>query len=73
MTTKPYSAAVGSDGKHCVDGPGDGFGYYAGTLWPQLRLSTKADAEAAATLANTAHAEGYRQAQYDIRKALGAA
>ena len=71
MIPQPYSACIGSDSKHCVDGPGNGFGYYGGTLWPQLRLSTKADAEAAATLANTSYAEGYRQAQYDIRKALG--
>lgn len=56
-----------------VDGPGNGFGTYAGTLWPNLRLSTEKDAEAAAALCNTAYSEGYRQAQHDILKALGVA
>lgn len=56
-----------------VDGPGNGFGTYAGILWPNLRLSTEKDAEAAAVLCNTAYGEGYRQAQADILKALGVA
>ena len=54
-----------------VDGPGNGFGTNAGTLWPNLRLSTEKDAEAAAALCNTAYSEGYRQAQADILQALG--
>ena len=54
-----------------VDGPGNGFGTYAGTLWPNGRLSTEKDAEAAAFLCNTAYAQGYAQALVDIRKALG--
>lgn len=70
MTGK-YSAIIGSDGKHCVDGPGSGFGYYGGTLWPHLRLSSKEDAEAAATLCNKAYERGYRKCQADMRAALG--
>jgi len=67
----PYEYRIGSDGKHCVDGPGNGFGYYAGTLWPNLRLSNEVDARAAAELCNTAWAEGYEAARRDIRRALG--
>jgi hypothetical protein len=54
-----------------VNGPGNGFGSHAGTLWPNSRLSTEKDAEAAAFLCNEAHAQGYAQAQHDICKALG--
>lgn len=71
MTTKPYQPGFGSDSKHCVYGPGNGFGFYAGTLWPSLRLSSEADAKAAASLCNTAYEMGYDKAQRDIRAALG--
>ena len=73
MRHTPYNASIGSDSKNCVDGSGDGFGYYAGTLWPELRLTTEADAKAAAELCNTAYMEGYEQARRDIRAALGVA
>lgn len=73
MKQTPYSAAYGSDSRHCVEGPGHGFGYSAGTLWPNLRLSTEADAQAAAELCNTAYQQGYEKARRDIRTALGVA
>lgn len=68
---KPYEAGTGSDGKPYVNGPGNGTDYYGGTLWPEMRLSTKQDAEAAAKIANEAYKQGYLQAQEDIRTALG--
>lgn len=68
---KPYTAATGNDQKPCVDGPGDGFGYYAGTLWPDMRFSSKADAEAAAKCCNEAYRQGHMAAQQTIRVALG--
>lgn len=68
---KLYTAGIGSDGKHCVYGSGNGFGYDAGTLWPSCRLSSEADANAAARLCNEAYREGYNRAQYEIQKALG--
>jgi hypothetical protein len=71
--TKPYKAGYGSDNKHCVEGPGNGFGYSAGTLWPECRLSSKPDAEAAAKLCNEAWRQGYEAARRDIRAAIGAA
>lgn len=85
VTNKPYSAQLGfkrslgteradlSALEFYVDGPGNGFGTYAGTLWPHGRLSTERDAQAAAFLCNIAYAEGYARAQADIRKALGTA
>jgi hypothetical protein len=71
MIDKPYEARLGSDGKPCVSGPGNGFGYDAGTLWPDMRLSTVPDAEAAAKIANEAYRVGYERARHDMRKALG--
>lgn len=71
MTQPKYSAIVGSDGKHCVEGPGNYFGYDGGTLWPNQRLSTEKDAAAAATLCNEAYKRGYWKAQQDMREALG--
>lgn len=73
MNHKPYSACYGSDSKHGVEGPGNGFGYSSGTLWPELRLSSEADAKAAAGLCNEAYRQGYAKAQRDIRAALGVA
>ena len=68
---QPYSACYGSDGRPYVDGPGNGTDYYGGTLWPEMRLSSKPDAEAAAKIANEAYQQGYARAQADIRAALG--
>lgn len=66
-----YKASRGSDMKPCVSGPGRGMGYDAGTLWPEMRLTTDRDAEAAAKIANEAYWQGYYAAQHDMRKALG--
>ena len=71
MDYTPYKPCYGLDSKHCVEGPGNGFGYYAGTLWPELRLSNEANAIAAAKLCNTAYMQGYEKARSDIRAALG--
>lgn len=66
-----YNACVNSDGHHCVDGPGTGFGYYAGKLFPQMTLSTQRDAHAAALIANEAYRMGIVKAQLDMRIAMG--
>lgn len=68
---KPYTARTGNDQKPCVDGPGNGFGYYAGTLWPDMRFSSNSDAEAAARCSNEAYRQGYLAAQQAMREALG--
>lgn len=69
--TSLYKAGLDSNLSPYVDGPGDGLSYYGGTLWPHLRFNKDEDAERAAIIANTAYNAGYRQAQLDIRKALG--
>jgi hypothetical protein len=61
-----YNARIGSDDRHYVEGPGNGCSYYAGTLWPNMRLSSVADAEAAARIAN----EAYRQGRDAFRREL---
>lgn len=71
MIKLPYSLGYGSDQKWYVDGPGNGTGYYSGTLWPEMRFSNEDDAKAAVKVANEAYRAGYQQAQSDIRKALG--
>lgn len=69
---KPYEALCGdNEGKPYIAGPGNGFGYYAGTLWPDSRFASKEAAEAAAKLCNEAYNQGYTKAQQDIRLALG--
>lgn len=68
---KPYRAGIGSDERHYVDGPGNGCDYYSGTLWPNMRMSTKEDAEAAALIANEAYRQGCLRAQANIRAAMG--
>lgn len=57
--------------RYFLEGPGREFGYYGGTLWPELRFTDIKIAEQAARIANIAYAEGYGKAQLEIRKALG--
>jgi hypothetical protein len=65
-----YTARYGSDGRHYVNGPGNGMAYDHGTLWPYLRAETEKQAEWGSKIANIAYLEGYKQAKRDIRKAL---
>ena len=67
----PYTSKIGSDRRPCVDGPGNGFGYDAGFLWPDMRFSSEADAQAAAKCCNEAYRQGLMAAQQAIREALG--
>lgn len=72
MNDEPiYKASMGSDSKHCVTGPGNGFGYDAGTLWPNMRLSTQTDALAAARLANEAFRQGRESFRVELMRLLG--
>lgn len=66
----PYTADVGNDMRHYVKGPGDGCGYYSGTLWPNLRWDTQEQAERAAAIANVAYQQGYERARENIRLAV---
>ena len=66
-----YTTGYGSDGKYYVDGPGKGFSYYGGTLWPEMRFETEKEADIATNIANKAFEMGYEKAQRDIKKALG--
>lgn len=65
-----YKANIGSDDKWYVDGPGDGLGYYSGTLNPGLRCETEAEAKRAALIANIAYKAGYAKRGADIRETL---
>jgi hypothetical protein len=66
-----YTVSTGNDNKWYVHGPGNGMGYYSGTLWPELRWETREDTERAANIANIAYEEGYKRAQADMREAMG--
>lgn len=69
---KPYSQRFDNENRPYVDGPSDGsLSYYGGTLWPESRFLSDADAVRAARIANIAFEQGYLQAQHDIRKTLG--
>ena len=73
MSTAPYAPGgiTGSDDRHYVSGPGDGFGYYSGTIYSAQRFSNHADATAAAVCCNEAYRQGFMAAQRSIREALG--
>lgn len=67
-----YRAHQDDKKKWYVHGPGGAeFDYYGGTLFPESRFDSFSDAEKAAALINRIYAEGYAQAQLDIRLALG--
>lgn len=69
---KLYTAEIpGSDNKWYVQGPGSGFTYDSGTLYPDQRFTNEADAKAAAVCCNEAFKQGYAAAKRDIRAALG--
>lgn len=71
MSDNPYKAAHRHEGMPCVQGPGNGLGYYGHTLWPNLTCDTDKEAERAAKIANIAYRAGYNQAQSDIQRVLG--
>lgn len=67
-----YEARHGDcDGKPYVAGPGNQFGYYSGTLWPESRMQSYEQAELIAELVNEAYREGVLAAQREMRKSLG--
>lgn len=68
----PYVAReADAKGRPYVDGPGNGLGYDAGTLWPGMRLSTFEDAQAAAKIANEAYHQGQLNLKLKFRRLLG--
>ena len=71
MINKIYKVALGHDGKFYPEGPGDGFSFYSGTMFPKFRFDKEKQAEIAVDIANRAYVEGYAKAQADMRKALG--
>ena len=66
-----YTASTNSEGKHCVAGGGNGLGYYAHTLNPQLSCRDSEEARRAAAIANIAYKTGYETAKSEIRTSLG--
>jgi hypothetical protein len=71
MSTGKYRASINNEGKHCVDGRGNGLGFYAGWLNPNLNCRDVEEAERATRIANIAYKAGYEKAQWDIREAMG--
>ena len=65
-----YKEQQDKNGKWYVDGLGlpD---YYGGYLYPESRFDTKEEAAKCANLCNLASKAAYKQAQSDIRAALG--
>lgn len=52
-------------------GPGRGFDYHGGYLFPHTRFPTEELAKQVTILLNEAYCEGYTKAQKDMRNALG--
>ena len=59
------------DEGYCVEGPGDGLGYHSIVLWPENWFSDIENVQRAQRIANIAYEEGYKQAQFDMRKSMG--
>lgn len=70
---EPYEAPTirGGDDRYYIHGPGMGFGYSAGTLFPSQRFTNAEDMKAGVLCCNEAYRQGYIRAQADIRAALG--
>ena len=71
MDKPRYYAATNHESFNCVRGPGNGLGYYAHTLNPDLSCNNKEEAERAASIANIAFEEGVKFAQTNLQQALG--
>lgn len=71
LTPYRVGSIYDKNGRWFVEGPGNGFGYDAGTLFSMMRLSSEDDAKAATYIANEAYTQGYRAAQREIQAALG--
>lgn len=68
----PFEAReMGSDKRPFVNGPVTGCNYDSGTLFPEMRLSTYKDAQAATKIANKAFKAGYEMHAFEMRKLLG--
>lgn len=70
MSVNHYTTFCDADGKHYVCGPGNGFNYYGGTLFPFTRFETEALAAQAALCADEAYRAGYEAAKNEVRRAL---
>lgn len=71
MISEPYKVSLGHDDKYYPEGPGTGFSFYSGTMFPKFRFDKEKQAEIAVDIANRAYVEGYAKAQENIRNALG--
>ena len=68
---KPYTVNLDSEGRWYPHGPGDGFGYNSGLLWPNTRCATQDEAMRIVDFMNRAYAQGSRYKAKEIRSALG--
>lgn len=69
---RTYEAGLDSECRPRVLGPGDGMGYYSGTLWPNLTCGSPEEAKRMAAIANIAYREGWKSALSHVNKALNA-
>ncbi len=67
----PYTNRRNLEAHACVEGPGEGFGYYAHTLYPEKTCCSDEEAERAALFANEAYYQGKQQALREVREVLG--
>lgn len=68
----PFEAReMGSDNRPFVNGPVTGCNYDSGTLFPEMRLSSFKDAQAAAKIANAAFQAGIRHNQRQCARVMG--
>lgn len=65
-----YTASMNKEGFYCVDGPGEGLGYYAHTLNPGLSCKSEEEAKSIALHANVLFQKGQVYAANKLKSAL---
>jgi len=66
-----YRSIINSKLEYAVEGPGVGFGFYAGTICHYRIFSSEKKADMVAKMCNDAYRAGHKAAQHEIRTALG--
>lgn len=70
-TEKTYTPALDAEGRWYPDGPGNGFGYYSGLVWPETRCVNRDEAERLCKLLGEAYAAGVAAQVRRVKEALG--
>lgn len=66
-----YEPALNYHGDWYTKGPGNGFNYYSGSLWPEFVCKDEADAHRVCRMLNIAFNAGVEHQRNKVKQALG--